>query len=519
MADLDGARSAPANTNTDSPSPKSVLRSKLFWVAVLYFAEGFPLGIFYEVLPVFFRVQDVELSDIGFLSLLGLAWSIKFLWAPAVDRYRHHRTWMLVVDFAMAAILLTLAVHAEFGTWIWFAIAIFTLLSATNDIAIDGYTVEMLDKHELGLANGVRIALYRGALISTGALLAMEKFIGWSGVFAGSALIMAGMGIWCRMAPPELPGGGRTGVSARDELTGVFRNPGVFMPGLFLLIALVAYVSRTPLQLLESDAANRAAGYMPIVALVLIGAAGVSAWLGRRATQATVATAKRGPVFGAFLDMATRPYFMAVVLFILTFKLADQTIGFMIKPFWVDAGFSTAQIGLVSVNIGILLSILGGIAGGWFTDRVGVFRGLWILGLTQIISNLGYVYIAYTFDLPGEVVEQPIRQQALMYTASGIESFTQGLGTGAFLAFLMAIVDKRNAATEFAVLSSIFAVARSVAGWAGGYGAQELGYADFFLITMAFGIPAYFLLPFVRAMLDFMSSNKADPPAASSAPS
>ena len=75
-----------------TPPPKLV-KSKLFWVGILYFAEGFPFGIFYDVLPVYFRQLGVDLRDIGFLSLLGLAWTVKFLWAPAVDYYRHHRRW------------------------------------------------------------------------------------------------------------------------------------------------------------------------------------------------------------------------------------------------------------------------------------------------------------------------------------------------------------------------------------------------------------------------------------------
>ncbi|MEM8983538.1 MAG: MFS transporter [Pseudomonadota bacterium] len=486
----------------------SILRSKLFWVGVLYFAEGFPLGIFYEVLPVYFRQQGVDLSDIGFLSLLGLAWSIKFLWAPAVDRYRHHRTWMLVVDLAMAAILCILAVYSEFGTWIWFAIAIFTLLSATNDIAIDGYTVEMLDKAELGLANGVRIGLYRAALIGAGALMALEGFIGWNGVFAAAAIVMAGMGVWCRLAPPELPGTGRTSMSARDEILALLRQPAIFLPALLLVLALAAFVARVPLRLLELPTADYIARWLPAGAIALLASAAVLGWWQRRRDPLDLSDASSGPMFGALLDMLARPKFLAVVLFILCFKLADQTIGFMIKPFWVDAGFSAAQIGLVSVNIGIAWSILGGLIGGWFTDKVGVFRGLWILGLTQILSNLGYVYIAYTFDLPGEEIDHSFRQLALMYTASGVESFTQGLGTGAFLAFLMAIVNKRNAATEFAVLSSIFVLARSVAGWAGGLGAEAFGYADFFLFTMVFGLPAYLLLPSVREMLTYMQSDE-----------
>ena len=97
-----------------------------------------------------------------------------------------------------------------------------------------------------------------------------------------------------------------------------------------------------------------------------------------------------GPVFGALMELLRRPAILPVLLFILVFKLPDAAMGFMVKPFWVDAGFSAAQIGLVSVNIGLALSIAGGIAGGWITDRIGIFRGLWMLGLAQAVSNLGY---------------------------------------------------------------------------------------------------------------------------------
>ena len=75
--------------------------NKLFWVGLLYFAEGYPLGVFYEIFPVYFRQQGVELRQIGVLSLLGLAWTLKFLWAPAIDYWRHHRRWMAAVDVAM----------------------------------------------------------------------------------------------------------------------------------------------------------------------------------------------------------------------------------------------------------------------------------------------------------------------------------------------------------------------------------------------------------------------------------
>jgi PAT family beta-lactamase induction signal transducer AmpG len=95
-----------------------------------------------------------------------------------------------------------------------------------------------------------------------------------------------------------------------------------------------------------------------------------------------------------------------------------------------------------------------------------------------------------------------------MYSASGIESFTGGLGTAAFLAFLMAIVDKSKATTEYAILSSIFAFSRSIAGWAGGVGAYELGYANYFLLTFLLAFPAYALLPWIKTVLAESEANQ-----------
>ena len=143
----------------------------MFWIGILYFAEGFPLGIFYELFPVYFRQQGVALWKIGFMSLLGLSWTLKFLWAPAIDHYRQHRRWMFFADVLMGAVILIFAMKAGFGSWVWVAIGAFTLLSATNDIAIDGYTIELLDKGELGLANGLRIGFYRVGMLASGFVL------------------------------------------------------------------------------------------------------------------------------------------------------------------------------------------------------------------------------------------------------------------------------------------------------------------------------------------------------------
>src|SRR5690606_11494204 len=208
-----------------------------------------------------------------------------------------------------------------------------------------------------------------------------------------------------------------------------------------------------------------------------------------------------GPVFGAWISLLARPGMLAVLVFILTFKLGDAAMGFMVKPFWVDSGFTAEQIGIVSVNVGLALSIAGGLVGGWYVDRAGIFKGLWVLGLLQALSNLAYAGVAHVVPVSAPGMVDP-QYQVLVYLASGFESFTGGLGTGAFLAFLMGITSKAKATTEYAILSSIFAFSRAVAGWAGGLGVESMGYANFFFLTFWLSFPAYLLLPAVKRMLE-----------------
>jgi PAT family beta-lactamase induction signal transducer AmpG len=481
-----------------------LLRNKLFWVGLLYFAEGFPLGVFYEIFPVYFRQQGVELRQIGVLSLLGLAWTLKFLWAPAIDYWRHHRRWMAVVDVGMGLAMLYFAMQAGFGPAVWIAIGIFTALSATNDVAVDGYTIEFLDKRELGLANGIRIGLYRVGMLASGFVLMLSDALGWPGAFTLAAVVFFVLAAVCLSAPRE-----RTIVVDRAtlgaELAALSRSPlalatlGGFALGVVWLVDQTTAWSAG----VRGFWLYAAAGALLVTAVVAL--AGRATHADRTSAEAQAAhddALARGPMFGALMELLRRPAIVPVLIFILIFKLPDAAMGFMVKPFWVDAGFSAAQIGLVSVNIGLVLSIAGGVVGGWITDRIGIFHALWILGLAQAVSNLGYWIAAGMLPLAGAGAVIPFEHKLVLYAASATESFTGGLGTAAFLAFLMAIVRKDHAATEYALLSSVFALSRSVAGWVGGLGAQSMGYGNWFLLTFFLAFPAYVLLPWVRRMLD-----------------
>lgn len=181
------------------------LRRRLALVAGLYVIEGFPMGVFQDLWPVFLRDAGVSLAGIGVgISGLSSAWALKFLWSPLVDRFGERRTWIRGALLAMAAALVLLALFgAERPRLLWLALGVLALASATQDIAIDAYTIGIVERGEEGPANAVRIVAYRGGLLLAGAgLLALAEPLGWRSVHALAALLLLAMALGLRAAPP-----------------------------------------------------------------------------------------------------------------------------------------------------------------------------------------------------------------------------------------------------------------------------------------------------------------------------
>ncbi len=382
-------------------------RRILSWIAVLYFAEGLPFGVAYDLWPVYFRRHGVSLVAIGMMSLLFMPWTLKLLWAPLVDRWGARQHWigaaLLVLGVSTLAVLPQDASHP--GWAMWAALLLFTTASATQDIAVDAYAVDVITPENRGPVNGMRVSAARVAFVFGG----------------GIALGIAGLAGWPLVW--------------------------VALAALFLALAPAALAS-------------------PRVALE--------------------ETRRRNPI-RPVLGWLLRWEMVPVLLFVPLFKLGDSTLGRMVKPFWVDRGYSDAEIGLVSVTGGVALTIVGALAGGWFVKRFGIFRSLLWLGIAQSAVNLGYVAVA-TLPLPRESI----------YVASLLESFGQGLGTAAFISFLTNLCDKEHAATQYALLSALFALTRDVAGAFTGIGVEKLGYATYFAFTILIAVPGLSLLPLLK---------------------
>ena len=176
--------------------------------------------------------------------------------------------------------------------------------------------------------------------------------------------------------------------------------------------------------------------------------------------------------------------------FILLYKLGDVSLGPMIQPFWIARGMSMVEIGFASSTLGIGASILGAMAGGWYTGRVGVWAALWQLGIAQALSNLGYAAVAAWTT--GKLA---------LFVASLLEHFTGGLGSAAELVLLTRLCDREHAATQYAALTCLFALTRILVGSQSGIGAERLGFANFFFLTFLLSFVAFAFLPGVRRRL------------------
>lgn len=175
-----------------------------------------------------------------------------------------------------------------------------------------------------------------------------------------------------------------------------------------------------------------------------------------------------------------------ILVFILLYKLGDALVGNMANPFLVDINFSKTEIGTIQGGMGFLATTVGVLAGGAILTKIGINRALWVFGVLQLLSNLGY----YTLAIVG-------KNNSLLVLALNIENLCAGLVTVVSVAFLMSLCNHRFTATQFALLSSLMAVSRDILSAPAGQLAKATGWPSFFLLTLVAAIPGLLLLPFV----------------------
>jgi PAT family beta-lactamase induction signal transducer AmpG len=382
-------------------------------VLLMGFSSGLPLGLATgDTLKAWMTGAGVDLKSIGFFSLVGLPYTLKFLWSPLMDRFvppflGRRRGWMLMAQVAVVGGLAAMAFCSPAQhPWTLAAIAMtVAFFSASQDIAIDAYRTEILKPAELGAGASVAIVGYRCAmLVSTSAAMMLAGFLPWRTVY----LLMAGamgVGIVAALLGPE------------PELD-----------------------VRPPQTL----------------------------------SQAVVLP---------FAEFLRRKGALEMLAFILIYKLDVFVAQAMTAPFILSIGFTTFDLGAVNNGFGLGATIAGGLIGGAMMARLGMFRALLSFGLLQGFSGLSYTLLAALG-----------KHYPALVLAIAVENVCVGMGIAALTAFIMSLCDKRFTATQFALLTSLLAVSRVLAGVPTGWLAQHVGWVNYFIIATVIAAPGLLLL-------------------------
>ena len=328
-------------------------------LAVLFlgFSSGLPLGLTGQTLSVWLRESGVSLTDIGLFALVGQPYVLKFLWAPAVDavpipwltrRLGRRRAWLVATQGLLIAALLGLGAHdpdRDLAATAALALIV-AFCSATQDIVIDAFRVESLERSQFAAGMADYVAGYRVALL-----------VGTAGAFE----------IASRFQRHGWPGSAGWGATY------------AVMAALILVGTVTVLLSHEPED--AEDAAVEARPARPLGAAV------------------------QTVLFRPFVDFAARRGWLPILAFVVLFKFGDAMAGVMTAPFVLDLGFDKTEYGRVVKLFGFAATLLGGFAGGAVQRWIGTVRALWLAGFAQMGANLVFVWMAQQGNsLPALVV-------------------------------------------------------------------------------------------------------------------
>lgn len=403
-----------------SPHKWQVLLSARLWLAALMgFASGLPLMLTLTVLQAWLSKEGVSLATIGMAGLVGLPYSIKFLWAPLVDRFKplamgRRRSWLLITQIALAASIVFLGLQDPASN-IWgvlVAALLVAFFSATQDIVVDAYRRETLADDEQGLASSFYTYGYRlGMLLASAGGLILADIIGFNAVYFVMAAVMAACIIVTLVAPEPASG----------------------------------------------------------------------------ATPRTLAESFVGPFVEFFTRRDSAPKALLVLVFIVIYKLGDNLASHMSIPFYLELGFSNTEIGSIAKIFGTGALLFGVFVGGAVTLKLGLYRAMFAIGVLQAASTACFVLLAYAGH-----------DRAWLTTVIAFENMTVGMGTSALIAFMAALTNKQFTATQFALLTTLATIPRSLLSAPSGFIAEALGWPQFFIVCALLALPGLLLLPFVR---------------------
>ncbi len=418
-------------------------RPRVIAMVFLGFAAGLPFLLVFSTLTYWLSDAQVDKSTIGFFTWIGITYSIKVFWAPVIDRLPlallsrmlgQRRAWMLLAQFTIALGLAGMAV-TDPATQLT-QLALLALLvafgSSTQDISIDAWRIEAVERDLQGAMAATYVLGYRLALLVAGAgALYLAEFRSWPFAYLTMAALM-GVGI---------------------VTTLIIREP--------------QHVRDAQTAALEEKLEH---------------AIGIS---NRQAPWQRLAAWFSDAVVSPFVEFFHRNGALAILVLVLVgaYKLSDITMGAMAGPFYLDLGFSKTEIANITKVFGFFMTIAGASLGGILVVRFGILRPLLAGAILVASTNLLFVWLANS--------EPDLTSLAVVISADNLSG---GLATSAFIAWLSSLVNKTYTATQYALFSSLMTLPAKFVGGFSGVVVDAAGYATFFLYAGLLGIPAILLV-------------------------
>lgn len=414
----------------------------------LGFSAGLPFLLVFSTLNARLADVGVETATIGFFSWLGITYSIKVFWAPVVDRLKlpvlnrlfgKRRSWILLAQAGIATGLYLMAAVDPLSAPETLALCglLVAFSSATQDVAIDAYRIEIAEERLQAALAATYIFGYRLALLVAGAgALYLAEFWSWQVSYQVMAALV-GVGVL-------------TVLVAREPVVNHFA------------------AAEDIAEKVQEEAARR--GHLPPRLAKLAG------WF-----YAAVA--------GPFVDFFRRYKELAIVILVLVavYRISDIAMGVMANPFYLDfMGFSKTQVADVTKVFGFFMTILGSMVGGVLVVRYGVRRILLAGAIMTAATNLLFVVLA---QYPPD-----IKLLALVVSADNLSG---GIANVALIAWLSSMTSASFTATQYALFSSLMTLPGKFLGGFSGIVVADFGYAQFFLVAGVMGLPAILLVLYI----------------------
>ena len=410
----------------------------------LGFSAGLPILLVFGTLSAWLNSEGIDKTTIGFVSWVALAYGLKFLWSPLVDRMPiplltqllgQRRSWMLLAQLGVITGLVSLSLfdpRTSLTSIVGFAV-LTAFSSATQDITIDAWRIEAIDDEYQGAMAGTYQLGYRIGMILAGSMaFVIADFYTWSVAYLCMAVFMI-VGIISTFIISE------PDHTLRDHEWETEER----------VISLLQRKQHIPEKIRN-----------------------LQAWF-------------VGAVICPFADFFSRNGWNALLIlsFIAVFRMSDITLGVMAFPFYQDMGYSGSEIGIVSGLVGKFITISGALIGGVLVVHYGVMRMLLAGAIIVIATNLLFAWLAG---------QQPLLIWLILVV--GADNLAGGLAGTVFIAYLSSLTNRAYTATQYALFSSIMLLLPKFIGGFSGVVVDASSYPVFFLYAAALGLPSIFLI-------------------------